>query len=102
MGNVILELFKELGEKEGMEKGMKKGMEKGMEKGLEKGMEKGVEIGKAKGEEIGKMKGEKAGILNVLTIHKGIKANTPIEQLAAETHMPIEEVKRICDELLTV
>jgi hypothetical protein len=60
MGNVILELFKELGEKEG----------------------------------------EKKGVSNVLLIQKGLRANTPIEQMAAETHMPIEEVKRICDELL--
>ncbi len=76
-------------------------LETATEKGIEIGMEKGMEIGMEKGMEIGIKKGKEETALEITTnvIISGYKNKIPIDTLALQTHLTIEQVQQILIEI---
>jgi hypothetical protein len=57
---------------------------------------------KAEGKVEGKAEGEKTGFQKALSIIRGLQRNIPLEQLAFEANMTVEEVEEIKADLLSV
>jgi predicted transposase YdaD len=57
------------------------------------------ERGEARGEAKGIVKGKAEGIRSTLYVIKGLKNNVPIDRLAEESQLPVEEIEKIKSEL---
>lgn len=59
------------------------------------GEAQGIAVGEARGIAVGKARGRSEGIFDTLYVIKGLKNNVPIEKLAEESKMSIEDIEKI-------
>ena len=54
---------------------------------------------RAEGKAEGKVEGKVEGVRSTLYVIKGLKNNVPIQRLAEESQLPVEEIEKIKSEL---
>ncbi|MDR1599604.1 MAG: Rpn family recombination-promoting nuclease/putative transposase [Oscillospiraceae bacterium] len=81
------------GMRRGIEQGIERGIEQGLAQGIERGIEQGIERGIEQGIERGLALGAKENQRN--TVLRMLKRNKPLEEIAEDTGLTLEEVHSI-------